>query len=104
MELVGKQKEIAKSEHVLGGGAPTEVTGSNGGATGSSSSKSASSSGSGSGSAVSAAAQAALNRQTKFKKEDIERLIDFGFSRDQAIQALEACQGNVEMAASMLFQ
>lgn len=33
----------------------------------------------------------------------IKQLVDIGFSRAAAIQALEACNGNVDMAASMLF-
>lgn len=62
--------------------------------------------------ASNAAAQAATNRQNRqqslgpsspFSEEDITRLLGLGFSRPEAIQALEVCQGNVEMAASMLF-
>lgn len=56
-----------------------------------------------------AAHEAALKRQKKtepspFKPEDIERLVSLGFSKQQAINALELCNGNVEMAASLLFQ
>lgn len=32
------------------------------------------------------------------------RLLDLGFSRDASIQALEATEGNVDVAASLLFQ
>lgn len=39
-----------------------------------------------------------------FPAKDIEQLIGLGFSRDQAINALRACGGNVEYAASLLFQ
>lgn len=39
-----------------------------------------------------------------FPAKDIEQLTGLGFSRDQAINALRACGGNVEYAASLLFQ
>ncbi|CCE86523.1 Piso0_005018 [Millerozyma farinosa CBS 7064] len=57
-----------------------------------------------------AAAEAASRRhgapstENKFKEDDIKQLISLGFSRQEAIFALEQCQGNVEMAASLLFQ
>ncbi|KAI8053068.1 hypothetical protein BDF22DRAFT_501601 [Syncephalis plumigaleata] len=38
-----------------------------------------------------------------FPEEAITTLTSLGISREQAIQALEACDGNVEMAASFLF-
>lgn len=41
---------------------------------------------------------------SSYKEEDIQQLVGLGFSKAQAIQALDACQGNVEMAASLLFQ
>lgn len=58
--------------------------------------------------ANSAAAEAAAKRQntgsSKYKDEDIQQLMGLGFSRDQVVKALDACQGNMEMAASLLFQ
>lgn len=37
-------------------------------------------------------------------KESIEQLVSLGFDRNQAVQALDACDGNVEYAAGLLFQ
>lgn len=58
-----------------------------------------------------AAAVAAAKRQNtgpasakSFKEEDIAQLIGLGFSKEEAIFALEQSQGNVEVAASLLFQ
>lgn len=103
-ELVVQHEGLAAAGNVLGGGAPGKVLGGgnvseqvSSGSNKLGSSSSTPSSGSQSG-------QAAINRQSKFKKEDIDTLVNIGFPRDQAIQALEACQGNVEMAAAMLFQ
>ncbi|KAK0653427.1 DNA damage-inducible protein 1 [Lasiodiplodia hormozganensis] len=39
-----------------------------------------------------------------FPAADIDQLVSLGFSRQQAINALQACGGNVEYAASLLFQ
>ena len=39
-----------------------------------------------------------------FNENDITTLTNLGYSRTQAQQALRACGGNVEMAASYLFQ
>lgn len=41
---------------------------------------------------------------SKFKDEDIHRLTGLGFSRQEVLRALEVCEGNVELAASFLFQ
>lgn len=38
-----------------------------------------------------------------FPEQDIQQIMSIGFTREQAISALEACNGNVEFAASMLF-
>lgn len=61
--------------------------------------------------ASTAAAAAASKRQntgtsssTKFEETDIKQLVGLGFSRQEAIFALEQSQGNVEVAASLLFQ
>lgn len=44
------------------------------------------------------------NNIPKYKEEDITKLISLGFSRDEAIKALTQTNGNVELAASLLFQ
>ena len=36
-------------------------------------------------------------------KEKIDQLVSIGFEREQAIAALDACDGNVDLAAGMLF-
>ncbi|CAH2351517.1 DNA damage-inducible protein 1 [[Candida] railenensis] len=104
-ESVVQHEGLGAAGNVLGGGAPGKVLGGGGNV-----SEQASSGSNKLGSSSSAptsssqSAQAAINRQSKFKKEDIDTLVNIGFPRDQAIQALEACSGNVEMAAAMLFQ
>ena len=60
--------------------------------------------------APNAAANAAVKRQdtgnlsSKFSESDIKQLVSLGFSKQEAIFALEQSQGNVEVAASLLFQ
>lgn len=39
-----------------------------------------------------------------FPEDDINKLMSFGFPRQQCLDALKMCGGNVEMAASVLFQ
>jgi len=39
-----------------------------------------------------------------FPAESIDQLVALGFSREEAINALQACGGNVEFAAGLLFQ
>jgi len=40
---------------------------------------------------------------SSFSEEDINKLIQLGFSRENAINALQATDGNVELAAGLLF-
>jgi DNA damage-inducible protein 1 len=42
--------------------------------------------------------------QPAFPPESIDQLIALGFSREEAVNALNACGGNVEYAAGLLFQ
>lgn len=42
--------------------------------------------------------------QPSFPPESIDQLVALGFSREEAINALNACGGNVEYAAGLLFQ
>ena len=53
---------------------------------------------------VDATTEKSLEKGAKFPEDDINKLMGLGFTRTQAIQALEICQGNVDMAASYLFQ
>lgn len=43
-------------------------------------------------------------QQPNFPKEDIDKLVALGFSRDEAVNALAACSGNLDYAAALLFQ
>jgi DNA damage-inducible protein 1 len=42
--------------------------------------------------------------QPSFPTESIDQLVALGFSREEAVNALAACGGNVEYAAGLLFQ
>ena len=42
--------------------------------------------------------------QVSYPPQAVEQLMALGFTRDQAINALRACDGNVEFAAGLLFQ
>jgi DNA damage-inducible protein 1 len=44
------------------------------------------------------------SQQSRFSEEDIKALTDLGVARAEAIQYLEIAGGNVDAAASMLFQ
>jgi DNA damage-inducible protein 1 len=43
-------------------------------------------------------------QQPAFPADSVDRLVALGFSRDEAVNALTACGGNVEYAATLLFQ
>ncbi|KAJ3156742.1 DNA damage-inducible protein 1 [Geranomyces michiganensis] len=51
-----------------------------------------------------AAAQAAPSPASLHSEDKIKSVVDLGFTREQAIGALDASAGNVEVAASILFQ
>lgn len=51
-----------------------------------------------------AAPPAQQAQQPTFPPESIDQLVALGFSRDEAVNALNACGGNVEYAAGLLFQ
>ncbi|TVY22444.1 DNA damage-inducible protein [Lachnellula hyalina] len=46
----------------------------------------------------------AAPQQASFPPESIDQLVALGFSREEAVNALAACGGNVEYAAGLLFQ
>lgn len=46
----------------------------------------------------------AQQQQHAVDPSKLEQLVSFGFSRQESAEALVVCQGNVEMAASYLFQ
>lgn len=47
--------------------------------------------------------QSAQAPQSRHSTEKIQQLTTLGFTTEQAVQALDACDGNVEVAASFLF-
>ena len=51
-----------------------------------------------------AASGGAASARPSHPKESIDQLVSLGFDRNQAIAALDACDGNVEYAAGLLFQ
>lgn len=48
--------------------------------------------------------QTAPQAAPTFSQESVDQLVALGFSREEAINALHACDGNVEFAAGLLFQ
>ncbi|KAK0268187.1 DNA damage-inducible protein 1 [Friedmanniomyces endolithicus] len=55
-------------------------------------------------SAPASAPTPAATSSTVYPKEAIDQLVSLGFARNQAIAALDACGGDVEYAAGLLFQ
>jgi len=51
-----------------------------------------------------AATEGASSQETTaaFPEADIQKIVEFGFTRQEAVAALEACDGNVEFAVGML--
>ena len=54
--------------------------------------------------ATPAAQRQAAPAASSHPKEAIDQLVSLGFDRNQAVAALDACGGNVDYAASLLFQ
>lgn len=48
------------------------------------------------------AEEAALRRAYGLRRKDIQTLMNVGFTKDQAVQALIQCDNNVEVAANIL--
>lgn len=53
---------------------------------------------------VPAATAPAASSRSQHAKESIDKLQELGFSREEAVAALDACGGNVDYAAGLLFQ
>lgn len=54
--------------------------------------------------ASASSSQTSSARSSAFPEKDIKILVDLGFTRSDAIRALHQCNGNVDVAASLLFQ
>lgn len=54
--------------------------------------------------AAAQAAQARITPSSSVSDDSIAQLVSLGFPRQEAIRALQQCNGNVEVAASLLFQ
>ena len=84
-----------------------QLLGAGGGGGGASSSKSPVSNGGGGGqgnaSTPPVSAGAPTQQRSAHPKEAVDQLVSIGFSREQAVAALDACDGNVDLAAGMLF-
>ncbi|RMZ10217.1 hypothetical protein D0860_03881, partial [Hortaea werneckii] len=74
-----------------------------GGASGGTAASASNSGGAGAGGAAPSPSTASGARPGH-SKENIDQLMALGFAREQAIAALDACDGNVEYAAGLLFQ
>lgn len=51
-----------------------------------------------------AASQPVTPQQPTFPAESINQLVELGFTREQAVNALAACSGNVDYAAGLLYE
>jgi DNA damage-inducible protein 1 len=51
-----------------------------------------------------AGASNSTSQASRFPEADVAQIVNLGFSREEAIQALDATGGNIEFAASLLFQ